>query len=360
MATSETRVGILGCGAAARRHHLPALVRLRNVRVTALCDPSEGQRRLLEQRFGFRAAGFEDPAELVGSPNVDVVHVCSPGYLHYEQTLLAIQRGKHVLVEKPPAHSAAEGRALAEAAERAGVKVGCVFNTRYKPLLRELKRLLDAGVVGEIVKVHAVHHGGLVFADADWLWDERRSKYLLYENGIHLLDFLVHLLGPHERIIHVEPFVQQAINSTTEVQALIRFRGGVTAFVDVTQDTTRHSTCLSEIRVFGTAQDVTVRHFPPLLTLSAGLVGPHDALRAELRSFGHFLWLLLSGRMAAYRNASHAALIRRFYAWITAGEPFRETISEAIPTLRMLEDLEQYLPTYPRGARIGNHASPLA
>ncbi len=356
----DVRVGIVGVGAAARRHHLPVLTGMRGVRVTALCDPSEEQAALATKRFGLKAQWFLVLERMLEEGEVDVAHICSPGHLHFRQALAAVAAGKHVLVEKPPAHSVAEAVALAEAARSAGVKVGCVFNTRYKPLVQELRALIERGLLGEIVKVHAVHHGGMVFADAPWLWDETQSKYLLYENGIHLVDLLVYLLGPHARVMHAEPFAQRAVNVTTEIQALIRFESGATAFLDVTQDTTRHSTFLTEIRVFGTAQDALLRHFPPLLSLSAGLVGPHQALLAEVRSFAHFSWLLASRRMAAYRNASHAAVIKRFYDWVVRGEHFPETVSEVIPTLRLLEDLAKCIPSYTVSELDGERASRLS
>jgi predicted dehydrogenase len=109
-----------------------------------------------------RAYGSYD--QLVGEPEVDVVYIAAPQSEHLALGLLAIAAGKHVLIEKPLATTAAEARILVEAARSAGVLLMEAMWSRYQPQAAVIRTLVADGVLGDIRGVTA-DHGQAIPAD---------------------------------------------------------------------------------------------------------------------------------------------------------------------------------------------------
>ena len=142
------RVGIVGAVAIAQVAHLPSYLRLRNVRVTALCDLDSTKLRLLGAKYAIPRV-YRDYAELLASPDVDAVDVCLPNDLHHRAVLDALAGGKHVLCEKPLALRAEQVREICDAQERTGLKVLVGMNNRYRHDSIVLKRFIEDGGVGD-------------------------------------------------------------------------------------------------------------------------------------------------------------------------------------------------------------------
>src|SRR5581483_4871161 len=154
---------MVGCGAVARRHHLPVLSADPRVKVVALCDTDPAQISIVEARFGLHASHYNELAAVLENRAVDVVAICTPGFTHYGYAKECLLAGKHVLLEKPPVYTVAQALDLQELAVSRRLKIGAVLNSRYKPLVRELKNAIEAGALGEIAKIQVVHHANLVF-----------------------------------------------------------------------------------------------------------------------------------------------------------------------------------------------------
>ena len=105
-------------------------------------------------RSGAESLGYDrwttDWREAVTAPEVDVVDIVTPNFLHKEIAMAAIAAGKHVYCEKPLALSAADAKEMYEAAEKAGVKTIVGFNYLRNPAIAEARRLLREGVLGDI------------------------------------------------------------------------------------------------------------------------------------------------------------------------------------------------------------------
>jgi predicted dehydrogenase len=124
------RVGVIGCGEIAQLMHLPLLHELDEVTIAGLCDLSAQTLERLGERYGV-ALRTTDHAELLASPQIDAVVVCT--YDHAPVVAVAIAAGKHVLVEKPLAFTAAEARPLVAAAQEAGVVALVGYMKLYDP-----------------------------------------------------------------------------------------------------------------------------------------------------------------------------------------------------------------------------------
>lgn len=147
------RWGILGTGWIAGRF-VDALQRHTTQQVVAVGSRSQESAERAAHRFG-AVRGHSSYAALVEDAGVDVVYVATPHPMHVENALLAIDAGKHVLVEKPLALNAGQGRRIAEAAQAAGVFCAEAMWTLFLPKFDVIRQLLADGALGELRTVVA-------------------------------------------------------------------------------------------------------------------------------------------------------------------------------------------------------------
>lgn len=185
-------VGIVGCGLIGQKR---AKALGESGQLVACADLNVARAESLARINSAKV--FLDWRELVGSPMLDVVIVSTLHDSLAEITLAAVEAGKHVLVEKPAARSAAEIEPVIEAAAKRGVKVHVGFNHRYHRSLRKAKELVDSGVLGDLMFVRARYgHGARIGYDKEW----RANPVLsgggeLIDQGPHLIDLTRWFLG---------------------------------------------------------------------------------------------------------------------------------------------------------------------
>ncbi|QPL04886.1 MULTISPECIES: Gfo/Idh/MocA family protein [Actinomyces] len=118
-------------------------------RLVAAADPMEQARCAATKDLGFERA-HADYRDLLADPDVDVVSIASPNYLHKEIALAAIDAGKPFWIEKPMGVSAAESREIAQAAAAAGLVNAVGFNYRHVPAIEYMRELVRGGTLGRI------------------------------------------------------------------------------------------------------------------------------------------------------------------------------------------------------------------
>jgi predicted dehydrogenase len=200
MLQGKLRVGVVGVGGIGRDQHLPGWAKVPFAEVTALADTSPAAL----ERAGAALPGasrFDDWRDLVDRTDLDVVDICTPNALHAPIALAALQSGKHVLCEKPLATTSAEVTALADAARSAGRVLMTAQQLRFDESARQLKGLVDAGMLGDVY-----------YARAQWLrrrllppmptFTERRLSGggPAFDIGVHVLDLACWLMGTPEPV----------------------------------------------------------------------------------------------------------------------------------------------------------------
>ena len=137
--------------------------------------------------------------ELSRDREVDVVHVCTPNYLHLEQASTLLRAGKHVLCEKPVAMNPRESAALIELAQKHKRVGGVNYNLRYYPLCQEARARIASGAMGEPRLIHGKFLQDWLFYPTDWNW--RLETQLggdlraVADIGTHWLDLAMWLTG---------------------------------------------------------------------------------------------------------------------------------------------------------------------
>jgi predicted dehydrogenase len=163
-------------------------------RVVAVASRSPERGRAFAAEFGIPVV-HSSYADLVADPQVQAVYVASPHSEHAEQALLAIEAGKHVLVEKAFTRNAKEARRLVVAARRRQVTLMEAMWTRFLPRTDIVRQLLADGALGPIETVIA-DHGQLLPADqVPRMHDPALAGGALLDLGIYPVSFAVFVLG---------------------------------------------------------------------------------------------------------------------------------------------------------------------
>lgn len=149
----QVRLGVVGLRNIGRAH-LAQAAGLPGVRVTAVAD-TDGERRASAQAEFRVPHAFQDAQALFDHPEVDAVVLAVPTHLHEPLTVAALEAGKHVLVEKPIAHSADAARRMLRARDAAERVLMVGMNLRFIPGFAALKAALDAGATGDLQYVQA-------------------------------------------------------------------------------------------------------------------------------------------------------------------------------------------------------------
>jgi predicted dehydrogenase len=187
------RWGVLAPGGIAN-DFVDSLVRHTDQRVVAAGSRTLERAEEFARRHGIDRA-YGSYAELVADPEVDVVYVSSPHSLHEEHALLAIGAGKHVLVEKPIAPTAAAARRIVAAARAAGVFAMEAMWTRYRPQSDVVRQAIEGGLLGDIQLVTADFGGLAPFDPASRIYDPRLAGGALLDLGVYVAAWATFILG---------------------------------------------------------------------------------------------------------------------------------------------------------------------
>ncbi len=173
---------------------------------------------------------------LVADAAVDAVYVATPHPLHHAQALAAIAHGKHVLIEKPIAMSAAEARELTDAGRSAGVLVMEAMWTRYLPQTDIVRQVVADGLLGDVHLVQA-DFGFVAPADPTHrLWDPALGGGALLDAGVYPISFASSVLGAPSVIHAVGATLENGVD--TRASMAISYTGGGTSLLSTSLVTT--------------------------------------------------------------------------------------------------------------------------
>ncbi|QNI38262.1 Gfo/Idh/MocA family protein [Edaphobacter albus] len=193
----RVKTAVVGTGFMGRVH-LEALRRVEHVEVIAVVGRTAESARKLADAYDVPLA-TDDYAELLKNPELDAVHICTPNAQHYPMTKAAIEAKKNVLCEKPVAMSAKEAEELAALAEKVKVRNCVCHNLRFYPMVQQMRRMREAGELGEILVAQGTYSQDWLLYDTDWNWrvDEAASgaSRAMADIGSHWFDSIEHITG---------------------------------------------------------------------------------------------------------------------------------------------------------------------
>jgi predicted dehydrogenase len=174
-----------------------AVKRSDKLQLAACFTRSEDRRRAFAAKYGCRAAASYE--EILNDASIEAIINTTPNNVHLETTRAAAEAGKHVFLDKPIANTVAEGRAIAEACERAGVVLALGYQRRRESHFRWIKAEIEAGRFGRLVQAECnISRDRLGQFDlSSWRYTAAGMPGgVMLQIGIHYVDVLEYLMGP--------------------------------------------------------------------------------------------------------------------------------------------------------------------
>ncbi|MDA0745544.1 MAG: Gfo/Idh/MocA family oxidoreductase [bacterium] len=161
---------------------------MKDARIAGICDLDEAVVANLQREFNVPLA-TTDYRELVAHPEVDIVSVATPDYLHLEQTLAAFENGKHVMVEKPMGRTVEECAQMVAAQRAAGTQMMVAHVARFYNFFRQVKRWCGDGTLGDPYHIYTsyIHNYEQIPGFDGWRFDPEK-RHQLIGGGCHGLD----------------------------------------------------------------------------------------------------------------------------------------------------------------------------
>lgn len=293
--------------------------------------------------------------EIARDSTIDVVSIATPHYLHHGQAMLFMEYGKHVIVEKPIAISVVAAKEMISKARKKGVKLGVVFQHRYADDVKQLKKYLDDGVLGNI------HY---IRAEVMW-WREESTYYLrdevarswrgmwstegggiMINQAIHTVDLVQWFSRSvaEEVYGHIDNLMHPSINVEDIGIALIKFRDRIYASLTASLCTRPSSYQYTKIKIFGSKgfaelyndelrvlkSDTGIDIDKPLTSLSETLKVHHEL---HTRLFRDFLIALKEDRefpINGEEGLKSLEIVRALYISSTTKQPIKLPLHQQI------------------------------
>lgn len=194
----ELHAAVVGCGLISK-NHLKALKNVEHAACTAVCDIVPRKAAEAAAQYGIGKT-YDDFADLLADEDIDVIHICTPHYLHAQMAVDALRAGKHVLCEKPMALTQEDAKRMIRAAEESGKYLGICFQNRYNKASVYIRELLEGGSLGAVTGGRgqvAWDRKPAYYEQSDWRGSiEKAGGGVLINQAIHTFDLLQWLTFP--------------------------------------------------------------------------------------------------------------------------------------------------------------------
>lgn len=236
------RLALVGCGAVARIHHLPAIAGVEAVDLAVLVDPCLDRARELAANFAITQVA-RNYREVIDE--VDAAIVATPNYLHAPIAIDLLRRGIHVLVEKPMAASSQECERMISAAHESGALLAVGMEMRFFYPCRFVKQALAKNLLGRIDSFDL--RAGIVSnwpATTDYFLHKNQSGGgVLIHYGVHVLDLLLWWLGDYAEVAFADDALG-GVEANCEMQ--LRLCSGASGTAEISRMRKLRNTCLIE------------------------------------------------------------------------------------------------------------------
>ena len=192
------RSAIVGCGNVAQVH-AKAIAGMEKAELVAVADICVEKAEKMAEEYG--AVAYTTLEAMLDAEKVDILHICTPHYLHVPMAILALKRGIHVFMEKPPVIDSAQWELLKQTVKecREKARLGICFQNRYNDSVQYVKKQLEEKVYGRILGIRGMvtwNRGVGYYASGEWRgkWATEGGGALMNQ-AIHTLDLMQYFVG---------------------------------------------------------------------------------------------------------------------------------------------------------------------
>lgn len=224
-------IGIIGCGFIAKKH-ATAIEAIEGAKLVAVSDKIPGNMTYYKEEYD--AVPYEDSEEMLKRDDLDIVSICTPTGLHAMLAIQAAEAGKHVILEKPIAMRLEEADSIIEACRKNNVKLSIVHPNRYRPVVKELKKILDSGALGKISHANAIvnwNRNQAYYDQSPWRGTKAGDGGALMNQAIHNLDLLLWFMGDVQEVFSMEATRLRDIEAEDVSNGLVKFKTGALGLI---------------------------------------------------------------------------------------------------------------------------------
>ena len=248
--------GVIGCGGIAFRRTIPGLVLSENSNLVAVMDTNFDAAKTVQKEFNAKYA-FDNVEDLLAVDEIDAVYIATPVFCHKDQVMKAATAKKHILLEKPMGLTLEDSIEIKEFCEKQGVKLGVGLMMRFNNLHEEVKELVAAGKLGEIVSMRAQFT--CWYPEMEGAWRQKMALSgggALMDMGVHCIDLLRYMSGLEAKEV-VSLKGNQIFKYEVEDAAsvIMKMENGALAYVDAAFNIPDEA-AVCKLEIYGTGGSV--------------------------------------------------------------------------------------------------------
>ena len=317
---AKIRTALIGCGSISKVH-LDALSHMDNVELVSVADVKENRAKARAEQYG--CAYTTDWTEYVSRDDIDVVHICTPHYLHAPMAIALLDSGKRVLTEKPMASEVADAE---EMIRHSDGRLAVVFQNRYNEASQFIRQSIADGRYGKLLSMRAAvnwHRTPEYYTESGWRgFYKTEGGGVLINQAIHTLDLMLYFAGKPASVRgHVSTdLLYDTIEVEDTASGLIKFESGLLANFYCTT-------------TFGTDRPVEIE----LVFERATLKTDAETLHVTQNGGTELICTSAASGAKAYWGTTHEVLLRDFYKAVEEKRPFWIDGESALPVLKLLK-----------------------
>jgi predicted dehydrogenase len=209
--------------------------RIPEVEVTAMCNRTKEKANPIMEECNI-PAHYSNYLEMLDKEKPDIVDIITPPDTHLEMCMEAADRGIDIICQKPLAPTFEEAKKLVEYVKKSGVRFMVHENWRFQPWYREMKKLIDKGMIGEVHSLYFRSRMGDGWGENAYIprqpYFRKYPRFLVYENGIHFIDTFRFLFGEVEQVYASLRKLNPVINGEDAAKVFFTFQNGIEAVWD--------------------------------------------------------------------------------------------------------------------------------
>ncbi len=319
------KLGLVGCGAVASKFHLPAIRAIPEIRLEAIADIDSRHAKEFADRNGVNKV-YSNHEEMLDDCSLDAILVCTPPTTHAQVVLDAIEKGRHVMCEKPFASGPEQAEKIAE---QSGVVVFPAHNYVFTPALNMAREWHLENRLGELTSIHAKIGVGF------WSW-RSRTEYRTNEQSGVISDLLYHVVYVVNRLTRMRKILDTTVH---------RNKSGVTNRVCVKAKLEK-----SGEAVLSADWTSIIPGFQLLMNYERGDIGL-DLMKRPYRIWGRENDRAIRttpsvsriGEIGLLMTRNHPSFVlehTNFLRSVESKEHQQVTVQDAIETLRLLQEVK--------------------
>lgn len=318
------KTAVIGCGMISK-NHFKALKNVQNAECIVACDCKAERARAAAESYGIPAIET-DYHKVLENPEVDVVHICLPHYLHAQVAMEAMEHGKHVLCEKPMALSPEDAQKMIEVRDRTGTVLGICFQNRYNDASKYMRALMDSGKMGKVLGARGAvfwNRNPEYYTGSDWRGTlDKEGGSALENQAIHTFDLMQWLTVPIRTV--------EASCSTKRLKGVIETEDTCDVFMtgpDGERFTFYCTNCYVKMPRLSwkSSARTAASAWWAILSPPSWTAKPRRRTFPPARMFGKDYW-----------GSGHGFLIEDYYNKLASGERFPISGEEAIVSVQLL------------------------